>query len=530
MLCLVHSRQCECIMTACLHMAAHPAHTKQLGSLQAAWLASVTCSALPVAAVPTAQSMAAALIIFSLISFTKGHLTHQELVRRASLQLRQVGVVLVGLCAAVLCTTGVLLLLLTVPSTSDQWHIAHSDCAADSGQSPDMCTAATFTCSAHSDAPDPASSFGALSTLGHMLLQRHSAAYSWPVIIALACMLASGLSAHGAAGYVLHAHRKAAAATWRFFQPFQARTLCRICMWFARQRTVLGGINIFFLCFLQPLQAPPLPHLHVVCAPPLHSSGRIFPGFDRDSVCLWMLVSYVQERSRSAHTSPRHSPKTSHLQGGCLFIVAQCLAWTLFAGGGLGALLATHAAAEAGAPPPAWAVASLGAAAMIAPFALSSSVFAFSGSGGARGTGTPGLGSKPAPGSPRRAQRAATHGPPVSQGGGASTLHIAPPGDSAGSPRHKQHCKSPRRQHQQQYHKHGQSRHRHRRRRKHHNAPECTCSADAQTCQVHGAARHGALMQAINMCAAMATMSLLAGACECSNSKRAQSLRAPRSR
>lgn len=202
------------------------------------------------------------------------------------------------------------------------------------------------------------------------------------------------------------------------------------------------------------------------------------------------------------------------LQGGWLFIVAQSLAWSLFAGGSAGALLATYAAREAGGPPPLWAVAVLGTAAMVAPFALSSSAFAFDRSQGAEasaalwaakhqchvsGPHSAASNAALAAGAPSTSPRQSHAAGALQDGGQASTV------SAPSSPRQsRSRCKSPRgarRHHGHHHFGHGPHHpHKHRRRRRH-AMPECTCSADSLACTVHGVARHSWILRMINMCA-----------------------------
>jgi hypothetical protein len=173
------------------------------------------CCCLPPSKATTCRSLAICLTVLSLVSFVEGYLTHQNFVRKASAHLRRHLVFIVGFFASILAVTGALLLLLASPPP-----LAPDEDAV-------VPVPAVSTCSSSN------AYFGTDGTGGRDPLLRSipdagagpdSVVAAWEVFVAVGCMVAAALSAHGVAGHVLHGGRKAG---WAFFQPFRVRAAPR---------------------------------------------------------------------------------------------------------------------------------------------------------------------------------------------------------------------------------------------------------------------------------------------------------------
>ena len=179
---------------------------------QGAWLASLACSQASSASLASYQHVAAALCVLSIITFTKGQLTHDRFLRRASYSLRRHLVVVVGLCAALLGTTGTFLLLLEASSHLPSWQLTTLATASPLDVSSQACPVQELT----ETCPVP----------GQSALASWLSALQWPgsvvhTAVALACMIVAGTSAHGVAGHVLYGARQQDLGGWNFFQPFK---------------------------------------------------------------------------------------------------------------------------------------------------------------------------------------------------------------------------------------------------------------------------------------------------------------------
>lgn len=183
--------------------------------LQAGWVASLVFHfpsrpALGEDATPSLQRLALSFGVLSVVFFTKAHLTHERFVERASQQLRRHLVFVVGLCAACLALTGTILLLL---DPTERFR-PRNDVSGDDASGGDTSQARSDYWPVHSSLHMLIKSAPALSGPWHAGPLHYS--------VALSFFLAAGMSAYGAAGYILHGADNSLGG-WNFFQPFKVR-------------------------------------------------------------------------------------------------------------------------------------------------------------------------------------------------------------------------------------------------------------------------------------------------------------------